>query len=111
MNYETINFSLATGSVRRIHQRALPGRGLLAGGARGNDLGRRHPRCRLDATRRVLSLVWRTGEAGARLCRKQAMPVCAATLLAQLRRAGVMNSPPLVCSAWMIGDFNRSTPL
>jgi transposase len=33
------------------------------------------------------------GEAGARLCWKQAMPVCAASLLALLRRAGVEELP------------------
>ncbi|SRR5258708_1252941 len=38
----------------------------------------------------LLEIGWALGgEAGARLCRKQAMPVCAATLLAQLRRAGI----------------------
>jgi transposase len=38
----------------------------------------------------LLEIGWALGgKAGARLCRKQAMPVCAATLLAQLRRSGV----------------------
>ena len=42
----------------------------------------------------LLDIGWALGgEAGARLCRKQAMPVCAATLLAQLRRAGVDELP------------------
>ncbi len=37
----------------------------------------------------LLEIGWALGgEAGARLCQKQAMPVCAATLLAQLRRTG-----------------------
>lgn len=42
----------------------------------------------------VLEIGWALGgEAGARLCRKQAIPICAATLLAQLRRAGVEELP------------------
>jgi transposase len=42
----------------------------------------------------LLEIGWALGgEAGARLCRKQAMPVCAATLLAQLRRTGVNELP------------------
>jgi transposase len=42
----------------------------------------------------LLDIGWALGgEAGARLCRKQAMPICAATLLAQLRRAGITELP------------------
>ncbi|MFL5666960.1 MAG: ISL3 family transposase [Ktedonobacteraceae bacterium] len=42
----------------------------------------------------LLDIGWALGgEAGARLCRKQAMPVCAPTLLAQLLRAGVDELP------------------
>jgi transposase len=42
----------------------------------------------------LLEIGWALGgEAGARLCWKQAMPVCAATLLAQLRRCGVDELP------------------
>jgi len=42
----------------------------------------------------LLDIGWALGgEAGARLCRKQAMPVCAATRLSQLRRAGVDEFP------------------
>jgi transposase len=42
----------------------------------------------------LLNIGWALGgEAGARLCRKLVMPVCAATLLAQLRRAGVDELP------------------
>jgi transposase len=42
----------------------------------------------------LLEIGWALGgQAGARLCRKQAKPVCAATLLAQLRRTGVDEFP------------------
>src|SRR6266516_291789 len=42
----------------------------------------------------LLEIGWALGgEAGARLFRKQAMSVCAATLLAQLRRTGVNEFP------------------
>jgi hypothetical protein len=59
----------------------------------------------------LLDIGWALGgEAGARLCRKQAMPVCAATLLAQLRRAGIDESPtPRVLG---VDDWGfRSIPL
>lgn len=43
----------------------------------------------------LLDIGWALGgEAGARLCRKQAVSVCASTLLAQLRRAGIEDFPP-----------------
>lgn len=75
-------FCMNTSCPRRIFAERLP--------ALTEAFARRTNRLR-DT---LLDIGWALGgEAGAHLCRKQAMPVCAATLLAQLRRAGVAELP------------------